>query len=159
MAVLISLVLVALLVWGGSQLATGVLATGTPTAPPLGSGTAPAATAPPALGPTATPVGTPTPAITYSGVNLQVRAEQRTWVSVKVDGVDQYAGLMPPGETREFIGQSVVEVVTGNGLGTRIIWNGQDQGVLGDYGEVVIRLWTLDGMLTPTPTVAPTAEG
>jgi len=86
---------------------------------------------------------------------VTVSAEQRVWVAVKVDGAEAFAGLMPPGEAREFIGQSVVEVTTGNGLGTRVIWNGVDQGVLGELGEVVTRLWTLQGMVVPTPTVTP----
>jgi hypothetical protein len=107
--------------------------------------------------PTAT--SSPAAAIAYSGVNITVQAEQRTWVNVKVDGVDSFAGLMPPGEAREFVGQNVVEVVTGNGKGTRIIWNGADQGILGDFGEVVIRLWTLNGVMTPTPSPTPTATG
>jgi hypothetical protein len=36
-----------------------------------------------------------------------------------------------------------------------VIWNGRDQGTLGEIGEVVVRLWTLEGMITPTPTITP----
>jgi len=42
-------------------------------------------------------------------------------------------------------------VLTGNGLATRVIWNGVDQGVLGTLGQVVTRLWTLEGSVNPTP--------
>ena len=155
-AVVITTVLVSLLVWGGSQLA-------------LGAGAEPTATrssivAIVTAGPTATfevPVETtPTdapalPNTAFSGVNVTVHAEQRTWVGVRVDGVEIYAGLMPPGEAREFVAQNVVEVSTGNARGTRVVYNGADQGTLGGVGEVVIRLWTLQGM--QTPTASPTA--
>ncbi len=159
-AAVITLVLGVLLVWGGSQLAAGVSVSPTPTTglivgrPTAPGGATSSATPPPE--PSATPQPA-TPAVAYSGVNLTVRAELRAWVSVKVDGVEAFAGLMRPGEAREFVGLNVVEVSTGNGQGTRVIFNGVDQGLLGDLGEAVIRLWTLEGPLTPTPTPTPTA--
>jgi cytoskeletal protein RodZ len=160
-AAVITVLLGALLVWGGLQLAPNFAAT--PTLVPAGAlaGTEAAqASATPTRPPpaTATPA-LPTPAAAYTGVNVTVRAEQRSWVGVKVDGAEVFAGLMPPGEAREFIGLSVVEVVTGNGKGTRVIWNGVDQGLLGDLGEVVVRLWTTEGMVIPTPTATPEITG
>ena len=157
-ALVITLMLGALLVWGGWQLYTTLAAPPTATlgavltsgpgvnGTPVTPGTPGAATATVAL---------PTPAASYEGVNLTVRAEQRTWVSVTVDGQPAFAGLMPRGEAREFVGQSVIEVLTGNGLATRVIWNGVDQGVLGTQGQVVTMLWTLEGSVIPTPTSTP----
>jgi len=158
-ALVIMLMLGALLVWGGLQLAATFAQTPTPTLSALvgTAGTPAAATATFAPEPSAT-AALPTPAASYEGINITVRAEQRTWVSVSVDGQPAFAGLMPPGEAREFIGQSVVEVLTGNGLATRVIWNGVDQGLLGQLGQVVTRLWTLEGMIIPTPTPTPTPE-
>ncbi len=155
-ALVILVMLAALLVWGGLQLQAAFAPTATPTlgAPTGAAGTPSAATATLAPEPSAT-AALPTAAASYEGVNITVRAEQRTWVSVSVDGQIAFAGLMPPGEAREFIGQSVVEVLTGNGLGTRVIWNGADQGLLGQLGQVVTRLWTLEGMVIPTPTATP----
>lgn len=160
-AAVVTLGLGLLLLWGGAQLASGLTATATRTRAP--------ATVTPGVGasaagldtPTPLPVeasptlSLPTPLPNYSGVNLIVRAEQRAWLSVKVDGAEVFSGLMVPGASKEFVGQQVVEVVTGNGLGTRVIWNGRDQGTLGEIGEVVVRLWTLEGMITPTPTLTP----
>jgi cytoskeleton protein RodZ len=156
-ATVITLLLVALLVWGGSKLATGLAAaTVTPTASFAAGLTTAEATASltPVLDATAT-LDLPSPAASYSGVNVTVRAELRSWVRVKVDGAETFAGLMPPGEAREFVGQGVVEVVTGNGKGMRIVYNGVDQGVMGELGAVVDRLWTLQGMVIPTPTITP----
>jgi cytoskeleton protein RodZ len=152
-AAIVTVVLVGLLLWGGQQLAAGLSAQVTATQPFVAGLTTveplPTATLVPEA--TAT-VSLPTPAASYTGVNISVRAEQRSWVSVKVDGAEVFAALMAPGDTREFVGQAVVEVVTGNGLGTRIIWNGVDQGLMGELGELVIRLWTLQGPAEPTPT-------
>jgi len=157
-ATITTVLLVALLVWGGSRLATSLAAaTVTPTAS-FAAGLTTAGPTPsptPVIEATAT-LDLPSPAASYSGVNVSVRAELRSWVSVKVDGVEKFAGLMPPGEAREFVGQGVVEVVTGNGKGTRIVYNGVDQGAMGELGMVVDRLWTLQGMVIPTPTITPT---
>ena len=156
-AAIITVLLSGLLLWGARQLAAGVAASGTATQGfVVGLTTVqPQATATRSPEATAT-VSLPTAAASYSGVNISVRAEQRSWVSVKVDGVEAFAGLMPPGETRDFVGQGVVEVVTGNGLGTRVVWNGADQGLMGDLGQVVDLLWTLQGEVIPTATITST---
>jgi len=89
-------------------------------------------------------------------VNVLVRAEQRLWLRAVVDGVETFVGQLAPGQTREFVGNTTVELWTGNARGTRVVFNGQDQGTLGDLGEVVIQVWTVDGAATPTPTPTPT---
>ncbi len=38
----------------------------------------------------------------------------------------------------------------------RLALNGTDLGLLGGLDEVVIRLWTPQGEITPTPTITPT---
>jgi cytoskeletal protein RodZ len=150
-----TLALGSFLVWGmlefvGGQ---GFTPTTTPTRAP--SQAANDATATPPLAAVSPTPPLPTPLAQYTGVNLIVRAEQRTWVRVMVDGTEAFAGLMPPGTSKEFNGQTVVELATGNGQGTHVLWNGQDQGTLGQIGEAVIRLWTLEGAITPTPTLTP----
>jgi len=90
--------------------------------------------------------------------NVQIRlvAEQRSYVEVRVDGEEAFVGRMGPGEEREFTGQETVEILTGNAGGIHVYYNDQDQGVLGMIGEVLIRVWTQDGLITPTPTTTPT---
>ena len=151
-----TLVLGGFLVWGALEFISGqgFTPTSTPTrAAPLAAVSTASAT-PPLAAATPTPP-LPTPLASYNGVNLIVRAEERTWVRVVVDGTEAFAGLMPPGASKEFNGQNVVELATGNGQGTHVLWNGQDQGTLGQIGEVVIRLWTREGAITPTPSVTP----
>jgi hypothetical protein len=144
-------------VWQFSQGALNAVAeTATPTRRPASLAfstlAATATPSPPAATPTA-PLPTALP--NYVGVNVVVRAEQRLWLRAVVDGAETFVGQMTVGETREFVGNSVVELWTGNGRGARVIVNGNDQGVLGNFGEVVIRLWTLEGAVTPTPSPQP----
>ncbi len=93
-------------------------------------------------------------------VNLQVIAERESWVQVLVDGEEIFKGRMSAGELYDYRGEERVEVFTGNGGGIRVIFNGQDQGLMGDIGQVVTRVWTPRGGQTPTPTqtLTPTAS-
>jgi len=86
-------------------------------------------------------------------VDLRIVGEMRAWLRVTVDGEEEFAGRISPGEMLEFQGQQVIEITTGNGGGLRVYYNGQDQGLLGGFADVVIRLWTLAGPITPTPTL------
>lgn len=158
--VLVTILVAVVLIWGVRQLWASLATTPTPTATRAaigGAGTPttalPSATPTVAASPTA---ALPTPRPNYVGVNVVVRAEQRLWLRALVDGAETFVGQMAPGETREFVGNTVVELWTGNGRGTRVVFNGQDQGTLGGLGEVVIRLWTLAGAVTPTPTATAT---
>jgi cytoskeletal protein RodZ len=86
-------------------------------------------------------------------VNIQLVIQQRSWLSVLVDGEEQFPKHRAmPGDILEFQGESTIEVLTGNGAGVRVLYNGQDQGLMGDLGQVVMRLWTLGGVITPTAT-------
>lgn len=158
-AAIVTLGLGLLLLWGGSQIAAGLVVTATAPRTPVTPTRAVAATATSPAAEVAPTQPLPTPLANYVGVHVLVRAEQRVWLRVTVDGAEAFAGLMKPGDSQEFVGQSVVELVTGNGKGTRVIWNGIDQGTLGEVGEVADRLWTLDGMVIPTPTITPVPTG
>lgn len=118
----------------------------------------PPETSPPAA---AAPNVSPTLALTFAPassapIDLRLLIERRSWVRVVADGVESYQGRPQAGEILEFQGQQVVQVFTGNGIGVRAFFNGQDQGPLGDLNQVVIRLWTAEGAITPTPTQTPT---
>ncbi|HUS83663.1 MAG TPA: RodZ domain-containing protein [Anaerolineales bacterium] len=93
-------------------------------------------------------------------VNLQIIAERESWVQVLVDGEEEFKGRMRAGERYDYIGEERVEVFTGNGGGIRVIFNGQDQGLMGDVDQVVTHVWTPRGGQTPTPTqtLTPTAS-
>ena len=129
-----------------------------PAAQPNPPGPAPA----PAAGAAETPTA---PVLIQPGlsgvVDLRLLIEKRGFVIVEVDGQEVFRGRPSPGELLEFQGDELVKVTTGNGGGLRAFYRGEDQGLLGELDEVVIRFWTLTGSMTPTPspTPAPTPEG
>lgn len=167
----ITLAIVTVLVWGGSRimsslrensaaenLANGFLiATLTPTPAQINS--SPEASPPLAeIEPTiAEPIPTTVIIVTSSQVNIRLVIEIRTWLRVTVDGEEIFLGRMKAGETLTLIAEDLIEISTGNAAGVRIFFNEQDQGVLGELGQVVTRLWTLAGPITPTPTQTPTS--
>jgi hypothetical protein len=46
-----------------------------------------------------------------------------------------------------------IEVITGNAAGVEVIYNQQALGVMGLFGEAVDRVFTAEGIATPTPTI------
>ena len=154
----IILVILAVLIWGGSrvitvlrqraetpQAALGLLVpTTTPTLmeTPLQSGLVTESTLEQV--PEETPILTrPLFLGLADKVNLTVVVEKSAWLKVMVDGEEAFQGRVESGDVFEFQGDEVVELTTGNGAGIHVFYNGQDQGILGDVGQVVIRLWTL----------------
>lgn len=140
--------------WGSANLA-GTALEPTPEAPTL-------APIVPTDFPTATFVAEVTAASTpppplelYTTVNVTVTVTQRTWFRVLVDGKQAFEGIAAPGVAHGFVGAEQVEILTGNGAGLQVVFNDRVEGALGQFGEVVDRIYTLAGVLTPTPTDTP----
>jgi cytoskeletal protein RodZ len=101
----------------------------------------------------------PTPTSVITGnekVLVQLIIIQRSWVRVTVDNIIAFEGRLIPGSVKLFGGELSIEVLTGNAGGVEVIFNQQDLGAMGLYGEVIDRLYTADGIATPTPTISPT---
>ena len=90
------------------------------------------------------------------GVQIYITVLQRAWVRVIVDDKIEFEGRVLPGSAYNYAGEERVEVLTGNGAALQIFYNQQDIGVLGFLGEVIDRVFTLDGVQTPTATITPT---
>lgn len=101
--------------------------------------------------------GTPGASGGSNGVQVYLTIRQRTWLRVVVDGEVQEEGRMPPDSAFQFSGEERIEVFTGNGAAVQVFYNGQDQGPLGQFGEVVYLIYSTEGVLTPTPTITPTS--
>ncbi|MBP1693248.1 MAG: Xre family DNA-binding protein [Chloroflexi bacterium] len=97
------------------------------------------------------------------GVQVYITISQRAWLRALVDGKVEFEGRVIPGSAYPFVGGSQVEILTSNGAAVQVFYNGQDLGALGDFGEVVDRIYTPGGIITPTPgptrTPAPTPRG
>jgi cytoskeletal protein RodZ len=102
-------------------------------------------------------VPTPTSVITGNEkVQVQLIIIQRSWVRVTVDNIIAFEGRLVQGSVKLFGGELSIEVLTGNAGGVEVIFNQQDLGSMGLYGEVIDRVYTADGVATPTPTISPT---
>jgi len=105
------------------------------------------------------PTATPTP-IVYSGVMVDLVAKQSSWVQILTDDVKVFEGILQPGDKKSWNGQRHVAVRAGNGGGVEVIVNGTSQGLMGEVGKVVDRLYEKvdnPAELTPQPglTITP----
>jgi len=75
---------------------------------------------------------------------------------VIVDGKLEFEGRVVSGSAYSFSGDKRIEVLTGNGAALQIYFNQTDLGVMGLYGEVIYRIFTLQGVFTPTATITNT---
>lgn len=177
-SLLILAVVAAALIWSGFQVFGGNSGEGdaAPTIPGVAEVLIPSATLPPTVSSTPTPDSDQEngqdPAVTLSQqddeavqtqpapvsseVQIQLIISERTFVQVAVDGQEEFSGRMLPGSVHVFGGEERIELITGNAAGVTVIFNQQDLGVLGFYGEVVSRIFTAEGIATATPTVTPT---
>ncbi|MCZ2127026.1 MAG: DUF4115 domain-containing protein [Anaerolineales bacterium] len=91
-----------------------------------------------------------------ANVAVNVYAVERVFVRISADGKLEFEGRFAPNESRFFEADEQVAILTGNGSALRITYNGTDLGLMGGLGEVVNRIYLVDGVATPTATVSPT---
>lgn len=99
-----------------------------------------------------------------SGILVSLLLTQRSWMSVQVDGVEQFSGIAAPDTLLEYNALSEVRVAAANAMALDVIWNGQRQGQIGGRGQRAdIRFTATEAIVelgpagAPTP-VSPTAE-
>jgi hypothetical protein len=96
------------------------------------------------------------PAEGNAPVQIYITVLHRAWLRVTVDGDVELDGRVTPGNAYTFAGEVQIEVLTSNGAAVQIFFNQTDLGIMGEYGEVVYRLFTREGMVLPTPTITST---
>jgi cytoskeletal protein RodZ len=109
---------------------------------------------------TDTPTPTRTPTATPSeSIRLKVSVSQTAWIRVVTDGQVQVESLADPGFEQEFVAYKQMEFLTGNAGGVTLTLGEQQLPPLGEVGQVILFIWTLeDGQvveITPTPTMTP----
>jgi cytoskeletal protein RodZ len=160
------LVLLTFSIWGISRVIRTQSAAGIdPTAPSISDILAatpelPAATPSPTSGNGAAPllpaaslaVEITLPAEGEGPVQVVVVALDSAWVRVTVDGRIEFEGRTTAGIAYPYNGNTQIEVLTGDGASTGVIYNQSDLGPMGNYGDVVDRIYTVNAILNPTPT-------
>ena len=92
----------------------------------------------------------PTPAIGTAPIQVNIVAQQRAWMRITVDGEIAFEGRVIPGSVYSFAANDRIELLTGDGGGLQVYYNQQDLGILGTFGEVVERIFSIQGVQTPT---------
>lgn len=92
-----------------------------------------------------------------ANVAVSVYALGRVFVKIVADGRTAFEGRMAPRETKDFEAENQIVILTGDGSALRITYNGTDLGLMGGPGEVISRVYSVSGVLTPTATIPPTA--
>ncbi len=91
-------------------------------------------------------------------LQISIVSSQRTWMQVTVDNSVVFQGRTIPGNAYQYTGYESIELVAGNGSALTAVFNGQNLGPLGQFGEVVRQIFSAEGILTPTAqfTASPT---
>jgi cytoskeletal protein RodZ len=90
-------------------------------------------------------------------VQVNLIANERTYMRVMADGETVFNSRTIPGNAYLYEAEEQVEVLVGNGAAVRVIYNGRDLGLMGGFGEVVHNIYLADEVITPTPLPSPTA--
>ncbi|MDQ3343510.1 MAG: DUF4115 domain-containing protein [Actinomycetota bacterium] len=97
--------------------------------------------------PTGVPVPNtdPTEQVSGDGVDLELASTGGdSWMRVTVDGVEQFEGVQPQGETESYSGQSITVRIGDAGV-VEVTVNGEERGHLGDRRQVVDKTYTVTG--------------
>jgi hypothetical protein len=86
---------------------------------------------------------------------VDVAIVQRSWISVTVDGVPTFSGILEPGDIRTWTGRQAITLIAGNAGGTLVTVNGVFRGPLGGPGQVVNVTFPAPGTPAPTRTTQP----
>ena len=89
-------------------------------------------------------------------VQVKLSAVQGTYMRVTVDGKVQFDGRADLGSDYSFQASEQVEILVGNAAALRVNYNQRDLGLMGNFGQVIDRLYTATGIATPTATPRPT---
>jgi len=86
-------------------------------------------------------VGSPSPVPNNTGLLIEARVVEKTWLEVWVDGKSVLAETIQPGFSRAFSGEQQVRMRVGNAAGVQVVVNGATQGPLGARGQAVDAIW------------------
>lgn len=110
---------------------------------------------------TSTPLATQTFVLETLGPNVNVQVNitsiEQTFLRVIVDGVVQFDGRTTSGSDYPYQAKDQIEILVGNAAGLKVTYNGRDLGLMGNFGEVIDRVYTSKGVVTPTSTQPPTS--
>jgi cytoskeletal protein RodZ len=90
-------------------------------------------------------------------VQIDLISIENTFMRVVVDGKAQFEGRTVPGTDYTYQAKDQIEVLVGNAAGLKVTYNNKDLGLMGSFGEVIDRVYTAEGVVTPTGSPSPTS--
>ena len=94
---------------------------------------------------------------TSRSVVLTARFTDRCWTSVIADGKTLYEGIPSNGASFTWQADRQIVVNFGNAAAVELTFNGQPVGKVGDRGDVVVKTFTIAGMVSAPVAPAPAA--
>jgi len=103
-----------------------------------------------ALPVTPTVILTPTVAgVAADSVTVKIATVRDAWMSVLVDGVQQYSGTVAKGGSKQWKGNNSIQIRTGRADSVHIYVNGQDKGLMGTPDNLIVeKRWDRSGSET-----------
>jgi len=95
-------------------------------------------------------------ALENAPIQISIVARQHVWVRITVDGEVVFQDRIMPGSAYSFYGDERIDLLAADGSALQVYFNQQDLGILGSFGEVVERVFSIQGVQTATPAVPPT---
>jgi cytoskeleton protein RodZ len=93
---------------------------------------------------------TPTIFISNAALQLNITANQRTFLRVIADGKQVYNDRVYPGNAYQFTATNRLELIAGSATALNVVFNQTDMGSLGSMGQEVWLVFTRGGVQTPT---------
>jgi transcriptional regulator with XRE-family HTH domain len=94
------------------------------------------------------PAGGKSSALEEKGISLDVKAVERTWVAIQIDGQPVSEATFQPGESFSYRAAKRIELVLGNAGGLEMAFNERRLEKMGKSGEVVTVIFTPQGVKT-----------
>lgn len=74
-----------------------------------------------------------------AAITLRVEVSgHESWMSVRVDGVQQFAGTLPIGTSRQWNGKNTIQLRVGRADSVRVYVNGADRGIMGTPDNLIV---------------------
>ena len=94
------------------------------------------------------PVSEKPSALAEKGISLDIKAVERTWVAIQIDGQPVREATFQPGESFTFRAAKRIDLVLGNAGGLDMTFNERRLEKIGKSGEVVTVIFTPQGVET-----------
>ena len=94
-----------------------------------------------------------------ANIQLVIIAQRRAYMKVVVDGKEEFLGRILPGTVYNYLGNTKIALLCGDGSAIQVYYNQSDLGIMGISGQVINMEFTaskaidLTANYTPTPTV------